>query len=150
MTLTSTQDVIQFKEMISMSSCKIQYPLQPSCERFRKLFKGYSDLSVLRALEYEILEQLELTGRLLDFGGGANANYQTLMGKWMNGCIYETANIDPSIRPTYLISPGQSLPIAEGAAPIAAPRPAPVPSPGHRPHGATTTASASAAQVASP
>jgi SAM-dependent methyltransferase len=115
MTLTSTQDVIQFKEMISMSSCKIQYPLQPSWERFRKLFKGYSDLSVLRALEYEILEQLELTGRLLDFGGGANANYQTLMGKWMNGCIYETANIDPSIRPTYLISPGQSLPIAERA-----------------------------------
>jgi SAM-dependent methyltransferase len=66
-------------------------------------------------LEYEILEELELTGRVLDFGGGANANYQKLMVKWFNGCIYETANIDPSIRPTYLISPGQPLPIAEGA-----------------------------------
>ncbi len=96
-----------------MSSCKIQFPLQPSWRRFRRLFGGRSDLSVLRALEYELLEELKLTGRVLDFGGGANANYRTLMGKWMNGCIYETANIDPSIQPTYLISPGQPLPIAE-------------------------------------
>lgn len=98
-----------------MSSCKIKYPFLPSWQRFRKLFWGYSDLSILRALEYEILDEIKLTGRVLDFGGGANANYQTLMGKWMDGCTYETTNIDPSIRPTYLISPGQALPIADGA-----------------------------------
>ncbi len=37
------------------------------------------------------------------------------MAKWGNDCIYETANIDPSIRPKYLISPGQPLPISKGA-----------------------------------
>ena len=115
MTLTFSQDTLQSKGTIYVSSCKIQYPLKPSWQRFRKLFGGYSDLSVLRALEYEILEELDLSGRVLDFGGGANANYQTLMVKWLNSCIYETANIDPSIRPTYLISPGQPLPITEGA-----------------------------------
>jgi len=75
------------------------------------IFQLRSGLSVLRALEYELLGKVQLTGRILDFGGGERANYRNLMRSWTEGCIYETANIDQSIRPTYLIEPGQPLPV---------------------------------------
>jgi SAM-dependent methyltransferase len=91
----------------------LQPPLLPSWRRFRKLFCGHTDLSILRALEYELLEQIQLSGRILDFGGGSNTNYRDLMRKWTIGCVYETANIDPGIKPTYLIAPGQMLPIED-------------------------------------
>jgi SAM-dependent methyltransferase len=93
----------------------LQPPLLPSWRRFRKLFGGHTDLSVLRALEYELLERTQLSGRILDFGGGSNANYRDLMREWTTGCVYETANIDPGIKPTYLIAPGQMLPIEDTA-----------------------------------
>lgn len=96
-----------------MALCKIEYPLEPSWQRFCNLFVGRSELSVLRILEYEILERVEVDGRVLDFGGGANAHYGKLMDKWRAACVYETANIDPFIRPTYLISPGRPLPMAD-------------------------------------
>lgn len=95
----------------SVNVYTLQPPLLPSWRRFRKLFGGHKDLSVLRALEYELLEQTRLSGRILDFGGGSNANYRDLMHKWTAGCVYETANIDPGIKPTYLIAPGQRLPV---------------------------------------
>jgi SAM-dependent methyltransferase len=94
-----------------MSPYTLQFPLRPSFRRFRSLFGGRSELSVLRSLEYELLGGLELSGRLLDFGGGENANYHHHMASWANDCTYETVNIDKAIRPTYLIEPGQPLPI---------------------------------------
>ena len=87
-------------------------PLLPSWSRLRKLFGRGSDLSVLRALEYELMGQIRFSGRILDFGGGSNANYRELLRQWMAGCTYETANIDGDIGPTHLIRPGQPLPIA--------------------------------------
>lgn len=88
-------------------------PLLPSWSRLRKLFGRGSDLSVLRALEYELMGQIRFSGRILDFGGGSNANYRELLRQWMAGCTYETANIDGDIGPTHLIRPGQPLPIAD-------------------------------------
>lgn len=88
-------------------------PLLPSWSRLRKLFGRDSELSVLRALEYELMGQMRFSGRILDFGGGSNANYRELMRRWTTGCAYETANIDGAIRPTHLIRPGQPLPIAD-------------------------------------
>lgn len=87
-------------------------PLLPSWSRLRRLFGRGSDLSILRALEYELMGQMRFSGRILDFGGGSNANYRELIGRWMAGCVYETANIDEGIGPTHLIRPGQPLPIA--------------------------------------
>jgi SAM-dependent methyltransferase len=89
----------------------VQAPLLPNWHRFRSLFGGSTDLSVLRALEYELLGQTQLSGRILDFGGGSNSNYRDLMQEWTAGCAYETANIDRTIGPTHLIAPGQPLPI---------------------------------------
>jgi len=93
----------------------LQLPLLPSWRRFRSLFGGRADLSVLRTLEYELLGQIRLSGRILDFGGGSHANYRDRMREWTDGCVYETANIDPAIKPTYLITPGQPLPISGNA-----------------------------------
>jgi SAM-dependent methyltransferase len=89
----------------------VQPPLLPSWNRFRKLFGGSAELSVLRALEYEILGQMKYSGKILDFGGGRNSNYRDRMQEWTAGCTYETANIDRAIEPTYLIEPGQPLPV---------------------------------------
>lgn len=80
-----------------------------------RIFRGCGELSVLRSLEYELLDGLSLSGRLLDFGGGDNANYRKHVKKWAKNCIYESVNIDQKICPTYLISPGQPLPVAENA-----------------------------------
>lgn len=91
----------------------LHQPLLPSWRRLRRLFGHGSDLSVLRALEYELLDQAPFAGRVLDFGGGSNANYGEHMQRWMRGCEYETANIDAGMRPTYLIEPGHSLPIPD-------------------------------------
>ncbi len=99
----------------AVSSYTLHTPLLPSWRRLRKLFGRHSDLSILRALEYELLEQTRLSGRILDFGGGSNANYRDLMREWSAGCVYETANIDPDINPSHLIAPGQSLPIDDNA-----------------------------------
>jgi SAM-dependent methyltransferase len=94
-----------------MSTYTLQSPLLPSWRRFKKLFGGRTELSVLRSLEYELLGDIDFSGRLLDFGGGENANYRDHMSGWANDCTYETANIDKAIRPTYLIEPGQPLPV---------------------------------------
>lgn len=89
----------------------VKAPLLPSWSRYKALFRGSTDLSVLRALEYELLAQMRFSGRVLDFGSGKNSNYRDRMREWMAGCYYETANIDRAIEPTYLIAPGEPLPI---------------------------------------
>lgn len=93
-------------------SYTFRFPLRAVWSRYKRLFGGRLDLSVLRSLEYELLDDLNLSGQLLDFGGGENANYREHAKKWARNCTYDSVNIDGKIRPTYLISPGQPLPIA--------------------------------------
>lgn len=86
----------------------------PSFARYRHLFLRSKDKSILRCLEYERLSQLGLTGRVLDFGGGSKSNYSKEIVNWGNpeqGYIYESANIDPKIEPTYLINKGGTVPV---------------------------------------
>jgi SAM-dependent methyltransferase len=59
---------------------------------------------VLRILEYERLEQYNFSGKILDCGGGENSRYRNLINKWAGNCIYESANIDENIKPTYVIN----------------------------------------------
>jgi SAM-dependent methyltransferase len=92
---------------------QLEQPLLPTWRRLRALFNNGEDLSLLRALEYEMLATMRFSGRVLDFGGGSKANYRERMGVWMAGCTYETANIDPRIAPTYLIGSEDSLPIQD-------------------------------------
>lgn len=86
----------------------------PSFARYRRLFLRSKGKSILRCLEYERLAQLGLTGRVLDFGGGGKSNYSDEIMSWGDpdqGYTYESANIDPKIEPTYLISQGGKVPV---------------------------------------
>lgn len=82
-------------------------PPVPNLARWRHITSRYRGLSLIRMMEYELLEHLQLSGRVLDMGGGANATYLKVLPK---GATIESANIDPKIEPTYLIEPDQRLP----------------------------------------
>jgi SAM-dependent methyltransferase len=65
-------------------------------------------------LEYERLSRLELTGRILDFGGGSKSNYSEELRFWgdpQQGYVYESANIDPKTDPTYLLHQDGKIPV---------------------------------------
>ena len=90
---------------------------KPSVARYRALFFRRG-LSVLRSLVYERMTRCGLVGRVLDFGGGALAQYCNEVGRWAapRQCIeYQSANIDPAIQPTYLLEAGHRLPPDTGS-----------------------------------
>lgn len=85
----------------------------PSFARLRRLWSDTRSKSILRSLEYERLQLLRLSGRVLDFGGGSKTNYSSLVALWTDsraGFEYESANIDPNTEPTFLVSPDGDLP----------------------------------------
>lgn len=89
----------------------------PSIGRYRRVFRGNRDQSILRCLEYERLSELCLTGRVLDFGGGKKSNYASETPAWGHpemGYAYESANIDPRIEPTHLLTEDGVIPVEGG------------------------------------
>ncbi len=89
----------------------------PSLPRLRRLWAETRSTSILRALEYERLHGLGLSGRVLDFGGGSKTNYSDRVASWADtaaGFEYESANIDPGTVPTYLLAPDADLPCEDG------------------------------------
>jgi SAM-dependent methyltransferase len=87
-------------------------PRKPTWRRYLKLFIGDRHLSILRALEYEALADVNFSGRLLDFGGGAKSHYLSVLGRQLDACTYESVNISAEMQPTFLVEPGQPLPLA--------------------------------------
>jgi SAM-dependent methyltransferase len=85
-------------------------PWKPSLRRFRAML-AFGSVSLLRKLEYEALSQLNLSGRILDFGGGKDARYAEML-KWREGV--ESVNIDPHMQPTHLIDVGGEIPVGAG------------------------------------
>lgn len=74
-------------------------------------------LSLLRSMEYERLERLQLHGRVLDFGGGSKINYADQLNLWSKPgerIVYESANIDPKTEPTFLLEESSPLPPKSG------------------------------------
>ena len=85
----------------------------PSWRRLKYIFQCPKSWSLLRCLEYERLSKLKLTGRVLDFGGGRQANYIDLVLEWgdpVSGFVYESVNIDPKMEPTFLLAEGDTIP----------------------------------------
>lgn len=82
-------------------------PQRPTWQRWRRL--STSQYSVLRGLEYERIEGLQLVGRTLDIGGGQRSSYYHLLR--IEGNI-ESVNIDPTMRPTLLADLNHPLPVA--------------------------------------
>ncbi len=74
--------------------------------------RSFPRQSVLRMLQYEHLEQLPISGSVLDMGGGRKAKYLRLLPP---GLTVESVNIDPVIEPTHLVTPGQPLPLPDNS-----------------------------------
>ena len=87
-------------------------PPTPTFARWRALYQDHPGLSCLRVLEYEAVGKLEITGHVLDYGGGQNAPYTGLLTQ---AADVKSANIDPGIAPTHIVEPGDPLPFDEGA-----------------------------------
>lgn len=90
----------------------LQMPSKPTWRRYKSIFLHNSNISVYRALEYEALSKVQFGGRILDYGGGERAHYAAALKSWMREGVYLSANISPDMEPTYLIAPGQELPVA--------------------------------------
>lgn len=82
---------------------------QPTMDRLKKLFRG--NRSVLRELQYEMLGQTDTSGYILDFGGGDNADYRNLL----KCSKYDSINIDPGIKPTWVVGIDEKLPCPAAA-----------------------------------
>lgn len=87
-------------------------PPKPTLSRWRELYRKNPGLSALRVLEYEAIEQLKITGEVLDYGGGQNAMYLKLLP---DANSISSANIDPKIEPTHLVQPGAPLPFNDNS-----------------------------------
>lgn len=85
-------------------------PPMPSLSRYRALKRRTPGASVLRALEYEALEKIELEGRVLDFGGGQGASYVPHLPA---GLDVVSTNIDEQYNPTQLVGVGEPLPFED-------------------------------------
>ncbi len=68
--------------------------------------------SILRALEYEALEQVQLKGRILDFGGGQGASYVPHLPKEID---LVSVNIDEQYKPTVIVPVGAPLPFDDNS-----------------------------------
>lgn len=84
----------------------LSLPEAPSFNRFYSIVKDLSNITVSRALQYEMLKGLNIKGKLLDFGGGDKASYRDVLGN----CDYKSVNIDPKICPSWLLAVGDKIP----------------------------------------
>ena len=87
----------------------------PTWRRDQQILGQWGKQSILRCLEYEILAELKLAGRVLDFGGGSRTNYAEHVPSWggPEGFQYESVNIDPYTEPTFLIDEAGKIPTAD-------------------------------------
>lgn len=87
-------------------------PPTPTLRRWRDLYSDHPGKSVLRVLEYEAVSKIDISGDVLDYGGGRNAKYL----KYLSGAdSLKSANIDPGIDPTHLVEPGDPLPFDDNS-----------------------------------
>ncbi len=82
----------------------------PSLNRCLALLKSVPNISIQRALQYEVIGQYKLKGVVLDYGGGEKVLYRKLLLV----DEYFSVNIDPAIKPTWLIIPGEKIPCNDG------------------------------------
>jgi len=75
-----------------------------------RLIKQLTHLSPLRALQYDLLNQTDFEGNLLDFGGGDSARYRHFISGTSKGLSYQSINIDPAMKPTWLVGVGEEFP----------------------------------------
>ncbi len=90
---------------------ELRPPKMPGLARYRALRRRTPGASVIRSLEYEMLEEISLSGRILDYGGGQGASYVSLLP---DDIELLSVNIDTQYNPTHLIGVGEALPFGDG------------------------------------
>jgi|APSaa5957512535_1039671.scaffolds.fasta_scaffold69063_2 SAM-dependent methyltransferase len=78
----------------------------PSLSRYLRISNELKTISLTRFLQYELIEKIDLKGSVLDFGGGDKALYKPLL-KCKD---YQSANIDKTILPTFLLQSSEPIP----------------------------------------
>ena len=84
----------------------------PTLGRLSSIYRRFPGESMLRALEYEKLSTLAIAGHVLDVGGGEKAPYTKFLTAAEK---VSSVNIDPGIKPTYLLQPDQPFPVEDAA-----------------------------------
>ena len=87
-------------------------PPMPSIARFRAMRRRTPKASILRAMEYELLETLSFEGRILDYGGGRRASYVPFLP---DDIELVSVNIDEQYSPTHLVAPEEPLPFEDSS-----------------------------------
>jgi len=83
-------------------------PLKPTLKRFRAI--NTRKMSILRALEHEIISRIEVHGKTLDLGGGSRASYNDII---QNKGTIDSINVSPEYHPTYLTDANKPWPVAD-------------------------------------
>lgn len=78
----------------------------PTFKRYINLFIKEKNRSILRALQYEFLKDIDFNGKVLDFGGGNKVDYFNII----NARHYQSVNIDSAPDPSYLINVADKIP----------------------------------------
>jgi len=87
-------------------------PPLPSYAWLRRLRRFGAHKTILRQMEYDLVGQLTLSGRVLDFGGGRRADYMPLLNT--DAEIF-SVNIDAEFDPTHIVAPGEPLPFDDAS-----------------------------------
>ena len=92
--------------MSSIQDQHISAPRLPTLNRYWHFVRQMDQISLTRALQYEILTEHSLEGRVLDVGGGGLVRYLHMLA-----CdVYHSVNIDPAADPTWVVEVGKMLP----------------------------------------
>ncbi len=76
---------------------------------FLRTIKDTKNISIMRTLMNQIIENIKFKGKLLDIGGGENCNYR----KIINYADYTSVNIDKNICPDFLVNINEKIPIKD-------------------------------------
>lgn len=85
-------------------------PLTPTLSRLRRL--AFTRYSLIRSMEYDLIPNIPLRGKVLDIGGGDKAHYRFLLRKTFKGPI-DSLNMNQEMAPTYQADANKPWPIAD-------------------------------------
>ncbi len=85
-------------------------PPLPSFAQFRYLRRYGGKLTMLRRMEIDLISKLDLSGEVLDFGGGETANYRRYLPQDLT---LRSVNISEEFSPTDLVAVDDPIPFED-------------------------------------
>lgn len=87
-------------------------PPLPSYTWLRRLRGFGAHKTILRQMQDDLISQMTLSGRVLDFGGGRRADY---LPRLKTDAEILSVNIDTEFDPTHIVPPGAALPFEDAS-----------------------------------